>query len=132
MRVLGVSDIASVRMQVGLRVCVCVCAVSERLRGVDYVGWQVAVLDVSFRHVAGDNRPDDGAVCNVSLHARAWCQCYRVSAHASGAACVCVCAVSERLRGVDYVGWQEAVLDVSFWYCPVWFVQDIYSVAGFA
>jgi hypothetical protein len=26
------------------------------------VGWQVAVLDVSFRHVAGVNRRDDGAV----------------------------------------------------------------------
>ena len=32
------------------------------LRGVDYVGLQVAVLDVSFRHVAGVNRRDDGAV----------------------------------------------------------------------
>ena len=50
----------------------------------------------------------------MSLHARAWCQCYRVSVDAGGAACVCVCAVSERLRGVDYVGWQGAVLDVSF------------------
>ena len=47
MRVLGVSVAAAVRMQVGLR-CVCVCVVSERLCGVDYVGWQAAVLDVSF------------------------------------------------------------------------------------
>ena len=61
MRVLGVSVTAAVSMQVGPR-CMCVCAASERLRGVDYVGWQAAVLDVSFRHVAGDNRPDDGAV----------------------------------------------------------------------
>ena len=61
MRVLGVSVIASVCMQVGLW-CVCVCAVSERLRVVDYVGWQGFVLDVSFRHVAGVNRRDDGAV----------------------------------------------------------------------
>ena len=61
MRVLGVSVIAAVWMQVGLR-CVCVCAVCERLRGVDYVGWQGPVLDVSFRHVAGVNRRDDGAV----------------------------------------------------------------------
>ena len=113
MRVLGVIVTAAVWMQVGPR-CVCVCAVRERLRGVDYVGWQATVLDVSFRHVAGDNRPDDGAVSYVSLHARAWCQCYRVSVDASGAACVCVCAVSERLRGVDYVGWQGPVLDVSF------------------
>ena len=111
MRVLGVSVVASVCMRVGLR-CVCVCAVCERLRGVDYVGWQNAVLDVSFRHVAGVNRRDDGAVSHVSLHARAWCQCYRVSVDAGGAACVGVCAVSERLCGVDYVGWQAAVLDV--------------------
>ena len=61
MRVLGVSVTAAVWMQVGPR-CVCVCAVCERLRGVDYVGWQVAVLDVSFRHVAGVNRSHDGAV----------------------------------------------------------------------
>ena len=47
MRVLGVSVIASVCMQVGLR-CVCGYAIVERLRGVDYVGLQVAVLDVSF------------------------------------------------------------------------------------
>ena len=92
----------------------CVCAVSKRLCGVDYVGWQGPVLDVSFRHVAGVNRRDDGAVLHVSLHARAWCQCYRVSVDAGGAACVCVCAVSERLCGVDYVGWQGPVLDVSF------------------
>ena len=73
MRVLGVSVIASVCMQVGLA-CVCVCAVSERLRGDDYVGWQGPVLDVSFRHVAGVNRRDDGDGLYVSLHARAWCQ----------------------------------------------------------
>ena len=103
MRVLGVSVIASVWMQVGPR-CVCVCAVCKRLCGVDYVGLQVDVPDVSFRHVAGVNRPHDGAVSHVSLHARAWCQCHRVSVHAGGAACVCVCAESERLRGVDYVG----------------------------
>ena len=61
MRMLGVSVTASsVCMQVGLR-CVCVCAVSKRLRGVDYVGWQATVLDVSFRHVAGVNQRDDGA-----------------------------------------------------------------------
>ena len=88
MRVLGVSAHASGAA------CVCVCAVSERLRGVDYVGWQAPVLDVSFRHVAGDNRPDDGAGSHVSLHARAWCQCYRVSVHASGAAVrVCLCGI---------------------------------------
>ena len=58
MSVLGVS------VHAGGAACVraCVCAVSERLRGVDYVGWKGPVLDVSFRHVAGDNRPDDGAV----------------------------------------------------------------------
>jgi hypothetical protein len=100
-------------MQVGLR-CVCVCAVSERLRGVDYMGWQVPAVDVSFRHVAGVNQRDDGAVSNVSLHARAWCQCYRSSVHARGAACVRVCAVSKRLRGVDSVGRQGLVLDASF------------------
>jgi hypothetical protein len=85
MRVLGVSVIASVCMQVGLR-CVCVCAVSERLRGVDYVGWQAAVLDVSFRHVAGVNRRYAVAWRDVSLHARAWCQCDVVNVHAGGAA----------------------------------------------
>ena len=91
MRVLGVSVIASVCMQVGLR-CMCVCAVSERLRGVDYVGWQCHVLDVSFRHIAGVNRPDDGAFLDVSLHARAWCHCYRGSVDAGGAAVrVCLC-----------------------------------------
>ena len=93
MRVLGVSVIASVWMQVGLA-CVCVCAESERLCGVDYVGWQGPVLDVSFRHVAGVNRRDDGAVGHVSLHARAWCQCYRVSVDAGGAAVrVCMCGM---------------------------------------
>ena len=84
---------AAVWMQVGPR-CVCVCAVSERLRGVDYVGWQVPALDVSFRHVAGVNRRDDGAVCNVSLHARACCQCCRGSVDAGGAAVrVCLCGM---------------------------------------
>ena len=72
-------------MQAGPR-RVCVCAVCERLRGVDYVGWQGPVLDVSFRHVAGVNRRYDGAVFHVSLHARAWCQCYRGSVDAGGAA----------------------------------------------
>ena len=113
MRVLCVSVIAAVWMQVGPW-GVCVCAVSERLCGVDYVGSQVPVLDVSFRHVAGVNRRDDGAVCHVSLHARAWCQCYRVSVHAGGAACGCVCVIYERLRGVDYVGLQSATRYVSF------------------
>ena len=84
MRVLGVSVVAAVCMQVGPR-CVCVCAVSERLRGVDYVGSQVPALDVSFGHVAGVNRRDDGAVLHVSLHARALCQCYRVSVYGGGA-----------------------------------------------
>jgi hypothetical protein len=93
MRVLGVIVTAAVWMQVGPR-CVCVCAVPERLRGVDYVGWQVPVLDVSFRHVAGVNRRDDGAVSHVSLHARAWCHCYRGSVDAGGAAVrVCLCGM---------------------------------------
>ena len=56
MRVLGVS------VDAGGAASVCVGAVSERLRGVDYVGWQGPVLDVSFWHVAGDYRPDDAAV----------------------------------------------------------------------
>ena len=74
---------------------VCLCAVSEGLGGVDYVGWQGPVLDVSFRHVARVNRRDDGAVSHVSVHARALCQCYRVSVDAGGAggACVFVCGV---------------------------------------
>jgi hypothetical protein len=64
------------------------------LRGVDYVGWQIAVLDVSFRHVAGVNQRYDGAWRDVRLHARAWCQCDRISVHAGGAAVrVCLCGI---------------------------------------
>ena len=97
MRVLGDSVAAAVWMQVGLR-CVCVCAVSERLRGVDYMGWQVAVLDVSFRHIAGVNRQYDGTVSNVSLHARAWCQCCRARVDA-GRAAVRVCVYVRYVNG---------------------------------
>ena len=39
---------------------VCLCAVSKRLRGVEHVGLQGPVVDVSFRHAAGVNRRDDG------------------------------------------------------------------------
>ena len=55
---------------------------------------QALVLDEPERHLAGVNRRDDGAAIHVRLHARAWCQCYRVSVRAGGAAArACLCGI---------------------------------------
>ena len=44
-------------------------------------------------HQIGDKQLD-AVACHVSLHARAWCQCYRGSVDAGGAAVrVCLCGI---------------------------------------